>query len=257
MSEKFSNTVLLIHFNHGQHFDGNFNLLEALYKPYFKKVLYYVSGDHHTKPNDNYIVTESRGGFTGYRAVLDFMSTNKSLMDDSDGLLYLMDDVFLNVNILKSMDPNRIIYHREHYFVNYRKLSEYNDTEYWRVWARESGRKACLNSINDSRNKWFEDRDFFANISDMFYLPSRFITDELIKAFDIMANYGVHLEIAVPTVMRKFFKTDDFQNFNCQPHVDVNRPAGVADLLNNNLYVHRVKLSDKRNIDALKINKFL
>lgn len=229
-----------------------------IYRPYFKHIVFYSSKPHQEHTYECLYFSDTRGGHSGYKALIDFYYNSK-ISRSTDGILYLMDDVLLNINYLKNMDLTNPIYFSQDdnlSITNSTHLTQYLDTQHWGIWARETGRTACQKVITDERNKIFTELDFFAKLSDFFYLPNKCITEELINYLEIFNKYHLHLEIAIPSLFKKlFYQHYGIQTFNALPNI----LGGNANITNYttenfkkyiylpNLYVHRVKLSSKEN----------
>jgi len=229
-----------------------------LYQPFFKNIVFYSSKPIQVHQYSNLYFSDTRGGHSGYKALMDFCDTQQK-MQDTDGILYIMDDVLVNIEYLKRLDLSRPVYfsQTDQEVLNHSKhLDEYTDTEHWGVWLKDTGRASCRRVVSDKDNTLFKEIDFFTKLSDFFYLPNACITEELIKYLRIFEKNFLHLEIAIPSLFKKlFYEKYGIQQFNALPNIlggtaDISRYSTEnfkKHIYEPNLYVHRVKVSTPEN----------
>ena len=189
----FKNTILIIVFNYSNCI-CNKNILKNIYEKYFKQIIFY--SDTLDNPNnlDNEInfINIEKGHYT-HKIFNHFYKKYNSILNESDGIFYTMDDNIINVNILNLFDSEKIIY----YYKEIKPLNDYS--EWW--WDRPSGKNAINNLINDNEFKKYNINKFSGVFSDWFYLPKKYLTDKLFNLFELFSNYKVFLEIAIPSII--------------------------------------------------------
>lgn len=256
------NLTLLIHYNHSKYIDS-IPFLTELYQPYFKDIVFYASKPEQQNKYKNLYFSDTRGGHSGYKALSDFIATSHKI-SSTDGVLYMMDDVLLNVDYLKKMDLTKPLYFSqedEKILIEDKCLDDFSNEEHWGVWGRETGKEACRKVIQHANNTIFKETDFLIKLSDFFYIPNQEITEELVKYLHIFENAYLHLEIAIPSLFKKlFYKKYGTQNFNALPNIlggSANITKYTVDnfkkyIYSTNLYVHRVKMSTLENQQYVK-----
>lgn len=248
------NIDLIIFFNVSKHVN-NIPILLELYKPYFKNIYFYASTPVVECNHEVHFINDiSCQGFFGYSCIQHFLSSKKN--NDTDGFVYLHDDVLLNIKYLQNLDLTNLIYFSEiaRFSGNHKsyKSLDHWDKEWWGKWNLPSGKSACKNLLNDINNQLFCDNDFIANMADFFYLPYKLVNQNFVSSIDLFAKNQVHLEIALPTIFRKFFINLPIQNYHSVPNgrqsdnkIDnIDYEVFKRDFFAKNLYYHPVKLSN-------------
>ena len=206
----FKNTILIVVFNYSNCI-SNKSLIKTIYEKYFKTIIFYSDYPIIHEDNDedkiNFIEI-SKGSFVT-NIFSDFYKKYKSLIDDSDGLFYTMDDNIINVNILNLFDSKKIIYYKPK-FANLTDIYEeangvhkldYIDNHSGWAWDSSSGKIAIKNLLDDEEFKKYNIDKFSGAFSDWFYLPKKYLTYELFELFELFSKYYIHLEIAIPSII--------------------------------------------------------
>ncbi len=190
-----------------------------------------------TDPEVNYI-SITKGYYT-QKIFKDFYNKYKDLINDSDGIMYTMDDNIINVNELDNYPIDKILYpfKKDVYYTIADEPNNY--TKEWGRWDIDSMKKI----IDDEENRIFNLERFTWEWSDWFYLPKKYINDKIFDLFDFFGKKEIFLEIAIPTVIRYF-------NQDCSDYIQP-----------KNIYIwhgDRQKLEDKEFIyKSFKEDKYL
>jgi hypothetical protein len=228
----------------------NKDILKNIYKNHFKTVIFYSDYPIIQDDEINYINTHR--GFNTHKIFSHFYSNYKSIIDDSDGIFYTMDDNILNVNILNLYDNKKILFYytepgtsRMIESIQYSGLDIIDNKSGWWCDHFENGKygkQAISNLINDEDFKTLNIDKFSCNFSDWFYLPIKYFTEKTIKLFELFSKYEVFLEIAVPSVIHNIeYDKDQYQTFTD----DIK--WGTRHLLDNKNYVYN-SLNHHHNI---------
>ena len=267
----FENTILLIMFNHSSNVN-NKQFLKELYKPFFKTVIFYSDIQAtDSQPEDNEInYLNTHHGHFGHRIFKHFYLKYKSLIDDSDGLFYTMDDNIINLNILNLFTKNKIIYYNpcNHKYVS-QPTSEWFDcvlqplekcgSSHPSWWPRPVGKPALSCLLKDPEFLKYGINKFTAKFSDFFFLPKKYLTDKLFNLFELFYKHKVFLEISIPSVIH-----NTESDLNCYSifNNDINwnrardRSCPKFNNYNNiyrsinhqfNLFLHPIKFNLQRN----------
>ena len=242
MNYNFKNTILIVVFNYSDCV-CNKNVIKNIYEKYFKKIIFY--SDYPIIQDDEVNFIEINMGYYTHKIFNHFYKKYKSIIDDSDGLFYTMDDNIINVNILNLFDSEKIIYYKPN-IVNddmnlihsgittdytWFKLDNFNNHFSWH-WDAHFGKNAIYNLINDSEFKKYNIDKFSGSFADWFYLPKKYLTDRLFHLFELFSNYNVFLEIAIPSIINNIeMDNSQYQNFT-----------------NDILWINREKLLNKEYI---------
>ena len=187
----FKNCVLLIVFNYSNCV-CNKNIIKRIYEKYFKKIIFYSDYPVINDSEVNFI-NINRGYFT-HKIFSHFYNNYKSLIDDSDGLFYTMDDNIINVNILNLFDSQKIIY----YHNEIKSVDNYSS--WW--WDNDKYGKNAINKLlNDNEFKKYNIDKFSGTFADWFYLPKKYLTNKLFDLFNLFGKYEIFLEIAIPSII--------------------------------------------------------
>jgi hypothetical protein len=190
----FKNTILLIVFNYSECI-CNKNIIKNIYEKYFKKIFFY--SDYPIIQDDEINFININKGYNTHKIFNHFYKNYKSIIDDSNGLFYTMDDNIINVNILNLFDSEKIIYYNNEIKI----LDNYSGWWWDDNHNGKYGREAVNNLINDNEFKKYNIYKFAAGFSDWFYLPKKYLTDELFNLFELFSKHDVFLEIAVPSII--------------------------------------------------------
>ena len=152
----FNNCILLVVFNYSN-CTANKDFIKKIYEKHFKKIIFY-SDYPITKDNEINFLKIERGFFT-HQIFNEFYKKYKTLIDESDGLFYTMDDNIINVNILNLFDNSKIIYYYSEVYTldsHFFKLWGQNHVWYNNVWCYwNCGKQAINNLMNDSEFKTY------------------------------------------------------------------------------------------------------
>ena len=216
----FKNTILLVLFNYS-HCVCNKNVIKSIYEKHFKQIIFY--SDYPIIQDNEVNFIDIVQGSNAHNIFNHFYKKYTSIIDESDGLFYTMDDNIINVNILNLFDTDKIIYYSantENDNMNtilsgvttnnsWFKMDFINNHNGW-WWDSQYGKPAINNLINDTKFKKYNIDKFSGAFADWFYLPKKYLTHELFDLFELFSNYGVFLEIAVPSIINNV-ETDNSQ----------------------------------------------
>jgi hypothetical protein len=221
---KFENTILIVVFNYSDCVCSK-NIIKTIYEKYFKKIIFY--SDYPIINDDEVNFIDINKGYYTHKVFNHFYKKYKSIIDDSDGLFYTMDDNIINVNILNLFDCEKIIYYKPN-IVNddmnvilngittdntWFKLDNINNHFGWH-WDSQFGKNSVTKLINDNEFQKYNIDKFSGGFSDWFYLPKKYLTDKLFDLFDLFSKYEVFLEIAIPTIINNIeIDKSQYQNF--------------------------------------------
>jgi hypothetical protein len=187
----FKNSILIVVFNYSNCI-CNKNIIKNIYEKYFKIIIFY--SDYPIIQDDEVNFIEINRGYNTHKIFNHFYKKYKSIIDDSCGLFYTMDDNIINVNILNLFDSEKIIY----YYKEIKTLDNYS--EWW--WKNINyGKNAINNLLNDNDFIKYNINKFSGAFSDWFYLPKKYLTDKLFDLFELFSNYEVFLEISIPSII--------------------------------------------------------
>ena len=201
----FKNALLILHFNDSDCVHNKDPLIK-IYQKHFKKIIVYSNtpkaGQSPTLlDNVHYINTSNRcscGDFC-QRIFVHFYSTYKKDILECDGLFFTMDDNIINVNILNSYDPEKIIFSPRKGSPIESKGGNGNSGSHW-DW--DWGKKAILNLEKNLEYQNFGINEYCdATNSDFFYLPKQYLSKKLFDLFRLFGEYEVFHELAVPTII--------------------------------------------------------
>jgi hypothetical protein len=262
----FKNTILLVVFNYSNCV-CNKNIIQNIYEKYFKKIIFYSDFPIIQDDEVNFIYTNS--GHNTQNAFVHFYKNYKSLIDDSDGLFYTMDDNIINVNILNLFDSKKIIYYKSNIINDddRNNILKGRPTDYtwftldnienhsgWH-WESPYGKNTVHNLINDNEFKKYNINKFTGSFSDWFYLPKKYLTDKLFDLFELFSKYNVFLEIAIPSIINNIEEDkSQYQSFtaeilwNDDRHKFLNKDYIYNSLnCNHNLILHPIKFNKNPN----------
>ena len=93
----FKNTILVVVFNYSNCV-CNKNTIKKIYERHFKQIIFY--SDYPIIQDDEVNFININKGHNTHKIFKHCYEKYKSIIDDSDGLFYTMDDNIINVNIL-------------------------------------------------------------------------------------------------------------------------------------------------------------
>lgn len=187
----FKNSILVVVFNYSNCV-CNKEFIKQLYGKYFKTIIFY--SDYPIISDNEVNFVKIQAGCNTHRIFKIFYKKYKSLIEESDGVFYTMDDNIINVNILNLFDSDKIIY----YHNEIKTLDNYSG--WW--WADPKyGKTAINNLLNDAEFKKYNINKFSGEFADWFYLPKKYLTDKLFDLFEIFSKYVVFLELAIPSII--------------------------------------------------------
>jgi len=241
MTYNFQNTILIIVFNFSNCI-CNKNIIKNFYEKYFKKIFFY--SDYPIIQDDEINFININQGINTHKIFNHFYKNYKSIIDDSDGLFYTMDDNIININILNLFDSEKIIY----YYNELKTLDNYSgwwwDNNYY-------GKSAINNLMNDNDFKKYNINKFTGSFTDWFYLPKKYLSDKLFDLFELFSKYEVFIELAIPSILNNI-ETDQskYQKFTNEILWDESRKnflnkEYIYNSLNHNhnLILHPIKFN--------------
>jgi hypothetical protein len=233
----FINTILVVVFNYSHCVELK-SYLYSLYKPYFKQIIFYSDVPTVAGTDDVHYIDIHRGFFT-HRIFEHFYRTYASLITESDGVFYTMDDNIINAPQLWRYSTDKIIYPAQ----TLKPLSSYSG---WQ-WEPSTGRVAITRLMSDTRFNALSTPLFSGAFADYFYLPTRYWTERLVTLFSLYAEYRVFLELAIPSVIGQF-EQDTTQYSKYSETIlwgtDRNKTwsrSYVMDVLTRDLFLHPLK----------------
>ena len=256
MIYKFENTILIVLFNYSNCV-CNKNIIKNIYEKYFKKIIFYSDCSIIQDDEVNYININK--GYNTHKVFNHFYKKYKSIIDDSDGLFYTMDDNIINVNILNLFDCEKILY----YYKEIKTLDNYSG--WWWDWEHcKYGKNAINNLMNDNEFKKYNINKFSSAFSDWFYLPKKYLNDTLFDLFELFSNYEVFLEIAIPSIINNIeMDKSQYQHFTNEILWDADRnkflnKEYIYNSFNHehNLVVHPIKFNQNPNSKEWLIDIF-
>jgi hypothetical protein len=204
MNYPFKNCLLVVVFNYNNCVVSK-NFFEQLYAPYFKKIIFYSDlGNEYTGVHNIDIFQ----GYFAYRFYSHLWNSYQSEISQSGGVFYLMDDNIVNPRILENMNPSKII------GANTDGDWIPQETGWW--WSNNCngafGNLAIDKIKADSNFIKYSNIDFVGSFGDFLYIPTKYITQNLINLIEIFSKYNLFLEIAIPTICNYLSK--DESSFN-------------------------------------------
>jgi hypothetical protein len=249
----FKNSILLIVFNYSN-CTCNKNVLKSIYEKHFKKLIFY--SDYPIQDDEVNFININKGCNT-HKIFNHFYKNYKSIIDDSDGLFYTMDDNIINVNILNLFDSTKIIY----YYNEIKTLDNYSG---WQWDNPTWGKYAINNLMNDNEFKKYNINKFSGTFADWFYLPKKYLTETLFDLFEIFSKHNVFLELAIPSIINNIeMDKSQYQHFTQEMLWDNDRKKFfnkeyIINSLNhdNNLLIHPIKFNENPNSKEWLIDIF-
>jgi hypothetical protein len=201
----FQNTILIVVFNFSNCV-CNKDVIKTMYEKYFKSIIFYSDYPIIEDGEVNFINIKS--GYYTTKIFKHFYKNYKSLLDDSDGLFYTMDDNIINVNILNLFDTNKIMFGQSNSIdedIAWYKLDNIDKQKGWWWDCLPDGSPSRVNIkklMNDIEFHKYNIDKFCGAFSDYFYLPKKYLSDDLFNLFEIFSNYDIFLEIAIPSIIQ-------------------------------------------------------
>ena len=261
----FKNVILVVLINYSENIQ-NKDIINELYGNYFKAIIYYSDYPKH----NNTIYTDINyehinRGINGHNIFFSFYNKYMELINDSDGLFYIMDDNIININILNLYNKDKIIY----FYNENRSVGNWYDCvlenisnckgEWFIYYDYKYGFSAIQNLLNDSEFKAYNIDKFAGKFSDFFYLPKRYLTEKLFNLFRLFSKHNVFLEIAIPSIIHNIEPDrNQYQNFDASVLWNNDRnnmtQERIYKLFNHqhHLFIHPIKLSNPENCIQLK-----
>lgn len=245
----YSNVVLIIVFNYSDCIK-NIDFIKSIYEKYFKKIIFY-SDFPIIKGNTEVNFININKGYNTHKIFHHFYENYKSLIEESDGLFYTMDDNIINVHKLEETDNKLILYN----YLTSRIWDISNPNEFikqkheWFHFETTYGKVNVSKLLNDNEFKKYNMNKIYAIFSDYFYLPKRYLTNELFELFELFSIYEVFLEIAIPSIIYYIEKDKtQFQIFKQEILWKSDRKKFedekyVLNSLKNNLFIHPIKFN--------------
>ncbi len=204
-SSLFDDVLLIINYNHAHY--NTIPLLEEIYKPYFKNIVFYGpskhSGVHELQHNQGYL---------SYLCIADAMKKYPNFQ----GYFFLMDDCIFNAWLLKDFDATTIWAPD----ILFWRKSRGNPIDFsikpgtkdfskidWVWWSRKSGYEAMTKAYKELpkdckailEKNWGKNH-VVASFSDFFYIPAKY-REVFIELAVIYGKHEAFLETALPTIL--------------------------------------------------------
>jgi hypothetical protein len=240
----FKGCILVVVFNYSNCI-SNKNIIKNIYEKHFKKVIFY--SDYPIVQDDEVNFIDIHKGFYTHNIFSHIYIKYRSLIEDSDGLFYTMDDNIINVNILNLFDSKKIVYY-------YNEVKTLDNFYGWH-WDNHFGKNAINHLLNDNDFKTHNINTFCGGFADWFYLPKQYLTDKLFGLFDLFATYKVFLEIAIPSIINNIeMDKSHYQQFTNEILWGVDREKllnkeYIYNSLNHeyNLIIHPIKFNQNQS----------
>lgn len=187
----FNNSILIVVFNYSSCVN-NKDVIQTIYGKHFKKIIFYADTPSTGDSSVNYISINM--GFNVHNIFQHFYDNYRSLVEESDGLFYTMDDNIINVNMLDLLRSDKIIY----YTGNLNTIDTYKG--WW--WDNKTyGKNAIYKLLGDAEFQRYGITKFSGDFADWFYLPKKYVTPDLFNLFRLFAKHNVFLELAIPSII--------------------------------------------------------
>lgn len=242
---KFKNTILIVLFNYSNCI-CNKNVIKNIYENYFKTIIFY--SDFPIIKDDEVNFISINKGYNTHKIFSHFYKKYKSIIDDSDGLFYTMDDNIINVNILNLFDSEKIIYYHN-------EIKTLNNYSSWWWDNPHYGKNAVINLMKDNRFKRYNINKFSGAFADWFFLPKKYLTCVLFYLFELFSIYNVFLEIAIPSIINNIEKNKlQYQSFTDEILWSESRDNFLNKIYiynslnhNHNFILHPIKFNQNPN----------
>ena len=244
----FTNSILVVVFNYSNCI-CNKNIIKTLYGQHFKKIIMY--SDYPKISDDEVNFISINKGYNTHNIFSHLNNTYRSLIDESDGIFYTMDDNIININILNLFNSDKIIYYK----CDLKTIDNYSGW-WWDVYYDGLyGKNAIANLLNDNEFKKYDICKFTSAFSDWFYLPKQYLTTKIFDLFAIFAKHNIFLEIAIPTIITNIeLDSTQYQNFTDEilwnyDRLQLHSKEYVYNSLNHihNFIIHPIKFNKDPN----------
>ena len=194
----YKNTILIVVFNYS-HCVSNIDTLKKIYANHFKHIIFYA--DEPSTGNEEINFININRGLNTHKVFKHFYDKYKNILRDIDGIFYTMDDNILNVNILNLYQNNKILFN----YSPIHSLDYYTGIE----WTQNHGKPSLYKLLEDPEFIKYNINKFSNSMSDWFFLPKKYITDEVFNLFELFSKYNISLEIAIPSVINNIEQNED------------------------------------------------
>jgi hypothetical protein len=193
-ASKFENVILVVVFNYSKCLN-NKEAIKKIYEGHFKKIIFYCDTPSNDDHNDVHFVSIEMG-YTTHAIFKHLWEHYQNDLENSDGLMYTMDDCIINTHRLNELDTDKVI---SNYGTSVNRC-DYQTLDGWH-WTKPHGIESLDRLF--ATHELPEITQICGSFSDYFYLPKRFIDSELFALFEKFADAKVFLEIAIPTIINK------------------------------------------------------
>ena len=198
MMNSFKNVILLIYFNH-KHLIYLKDFYIKLYGGFFKKI-FFISNCNH--PEEQGFLNEMFYIYTQYgdnlnRIFPPFYQMYKSELENSDGLMFVIDDCIINMKLLNNYTNDKIIFNM--FPSEIKTLDKHSGWQWDRPYE---GKEAIYRMLEDKDYYMnFHIKNFTGCFSDRFYLPKKYLNDKTFLLFHLCAKHSVYFELSLPTII--------------------------------------------------------
>lgn len=236
----FKNCPLIVVFNYSNCIH-NKDIIREIYSKHFKTIIFYSDIPNTNDEEVNFVNIE-KGYFT--HAIFEHFKENyQNILNNCDGIFYTMDDNILNVNIINLFDNEKIIFY-------YNEIKNVESYKGWH-WDSQDLQNCIKNLRNDQEFQKYNIDKFSGSFADWFFLPKKYLTNELFDLFKLFAKHKVFLEIAIPSIINNIeTNKSNYQIFTDNVLWDDNRKKlfekeYIRKSLNfdHNLLVHPIKFN--------------
>lgn len=245
----FKNSILLIFLSDPKNIEI-INVLKLIYNKYFKQIIFY--GDYPIVEYENNEINfiNIDNGFYIQKCFYHFYKKYNSLIDECDGIFFIKDGNIININILNFYKNNKIIFDN-----NFKDINDNNELE--KFPANYSLKNNLKNLLNDNDFKKHNINTFNLNESVYFYLPKKYLTEELFNLFKIFYKYKIFYNVAIPTVINYIEKnTNNYHKFikNTILNNETNSKEVIYNLLNkeHSLFINIIDILKSKYLKILK-----
>jgi hypothetical protein len=235
----FSNTVLIVVFNFSHH-AHNISFYKNIYLQYFKKIIFYSDLPKINNSDDNNEINfiNIQQGCHVQNVIFDFFCKYKNLVNEIDGLFYIMDDCIINTRLLNKYSPDKLIF-RYNIPESIDKLPKGGGWDSAKLIMKSIMNDPNIINTPNAINK------FCNGFADYLYLPKKYFCESVINLFYYFCIHKLFLEFAIPSIIS--FLAPNKSDYNIYTAHDYNRTL-ITDkeqfykLFEFNLLVHPIKL---------------
>ena len=206
----FTNVILVIVFNYAECLE-NIEFLNKLYQDYFKKIIIYSDNPKNNLnlfqekfPDVNFI--DINRGKNVNAVFPHFYRKYKLELRQADGLFYTMDDNLINLNILNNYRNDKIIYYTA-------KLDEIDNLNNQQLNFKKGGRNDLKVLMEESLIKNNKISKICVCFADFFYLPQKYLSQNLFNIFELFSKYNIFLEISIPSIINNLERSINNYNY--------------------------------------------